>query len=59
MITPRTIADYRAEARSLDAQAAAAESRGDDLYADRLRHRAVAARRAAEALAFRALRGDE
>lgn len=55
----RSIADYRAEARSLDAQAAAAESRGDDLYADRLRHRAVAARRAAEALAFRALRGDE
>lgn len=59
MLTARSIADYRAEARSLDAQAAAAESRGDDLYADRLRHRAVSARRAAEALAFRALRGDE
>jgi hypothetical protein len=59
VIATRTVEDYRAEARSFDAQAAVAESRGDDLYADRLRHRAVSARRAAEALAFRALRGDQ
>lgn len=57
MIAPRTEAEYRAEARRLDAQALAAEDRGDDVGAERLRHRAFVARRAAEALRFRAIGG--
>lgn len=57
MIAPRTEAEYRAEARRLEAQALAAEDRGDDVGAERLRHRAFSVRRAAEALACRVIGG--
>lgn len=54
MIAPRTEAEYRAEARRLESQALAAEDRGDDVGAERLRHRALLARRSAVVVTWQA-----
>ena len=58
MIAPRTADQYRAEARRLDVAALAAEDRGDLLGADRMRVRALNARRAAMTVEMLPARGE-